>query len=207
MDAERIFKEASAAYDAHDFQTALARLIPLGDEGHAGAQCLLADMYRWGHGVEEDAEKSFHFYKAAADQGHPTAALYLWLLLHSKSAPAAEALSRDEAAPTHYLNIAVTRFKELAEANDMEAMSNLGFLYHHGYGVDLDGAEAIHWYTKAFEAGGYAAANNLALLHYEGDLRVRDKAKALFWYMKTKEFNCQCVGINEFEAKLSSDAT
>ena len=197
------FKEGSAAYDVHDFQVAAAKLVPLADAGHAGAQYLLAEMYRWGRGVEENAEKAFHFYKTAAGQGHPTAAFSLYLLLLSagKSTPEAmQSLPKDAAASTHYLNIAVTRFKELGEGGDIDAMNYLGFLFHHGIGVELDGAEAIRWYTKVFDAGGHGAANGLCLAYYEGDIRVRDKVKALFWYRTTKEFNCQCISIDEFES-------
>jgi uncharacterized protein len=202
MDVEQIFKEGSAAYNADDFLTAAARLVPLANDGHADAQALAAEMYRWGRGVAQNAEESLRFYKAAADQGHPRAALDVFFLLlpAARCSPAAmESLPKDADASTHYLNLAATGFNELAEAGDIEAMAHLGFLFRFGYGVTMDGDEAIRWYTKAFDAGGHGAANNLALVYYEGDIRVRDKAKALFWYRKTKEFNCQCVGISEFE--------
>jgi TPR repeat protein len=202
VDAQQAFKIGSTAYDAHDFSTAVFHLLPLAIQGHKDAQYLMANMYRWGDGIDQSPEKSLFFYKAAADQGHARAALDLFLLLEptgTSAPPPMQSLQKDAAASQHYLGIAVARFKELAEVGDVEAMSNLGFLYHHGFGVELDGAEAIRWYTKAFEGGGHGASNGLCLVHYEGDPRVRDKAKARFWYEMTKAFDCQCIGIDEFE--------
>jgi len=207
MDLEQTFREGSAAYGTDDFGTAAAKLIPLAEEGHARAQYLVGDMYRWGSGVEQDAVKSLHFLKAAADQGNPKAAFDLFLVLSpgGEAAPKAmQSLPKHAEASKHYLDVAVIRFRELAEGGDMDSMANLGLLFHHGFGVEMDGAEAIRWYTKAFDAGGFGAANNLALVYYEGDVRVRDKTKALFWYRKTKEHDGQCVGIQEFEALPSS---
>ena len=209
MDLEHTFREGAAAYDIEDFGTAAAKLIPLAEGGHAGAQYLVGDMYRWGSGVQQDAVKSLHLMKASADQGNPKAAFDLFLLLSSggEAAPAAmQSLPKDAEASKRYLDVAVIRFRELAEAGDMDSMAHLGLLFHHGWGVEMDGAEAIRWYTKAFDAGGFGAANNLSLVYYEGDIRVRDKTKALFWYMKTKEHDCQCVGIQEFESLPSGSS-
>jgi len=204
---EEVFKEGSSAHDTDDFAKAAVKLMPLADDGHAGSQYLVGDMYRWGNGVDQNAEKSLHFLKAAADQGHPKAAFDLFLLLNpgGRSAPEAmQSLPKDAEASKRYLDVAVIRFRELADAGDMDSMAYLGLLFHHGWGVELDGAEAIRWYTKAFDAGGCGAANNLSLVYYEGDIRVRDRAKAHFWYMKAKELDCQSVGIQEFELPPSS---
>ena len=200
-DPQQAFEIGSKAYDADDYATALVHLLPLAADGYKDAQYLMANMYRWGNGVDQSPEKSLSLYKAAADQGHARAALDLFLILAPTGTPAPpemQSLQKDATASQHYLGIAVSRFKELAEAGDVEAMCNLGFLHHHGIGVELNGAEAIRWYTKAFEG----ASNGLCPAYYEGDLRVRDKAKALHWYKKTKEFNCQCIGIGEFEADV-----
>jgi len=202
MDVERTFSKGSASYEADDFPEAMATLLPLADSGHAAAQYIVGQMYRSGNEVEASRELSLQYWKAAADQGHPDAALQLFFLLSpSTSDPrVAGSSEKDATGAEHYINIALHGFKKLAEAGDAAGMGNLGFLFQFGFGVPVDNAEAIRWYTAGFDAGGHGLANHLALLYYGGDTQIRDKIKARFWYMKAKEFNCQCVGIKEFES-------
>ena len=54
-----------------------ALLQPRGPQGHAGAQYLLAFMYRDGNAVPEDKAKSVALFTSAAEQGHPDAQEYL----------------------------------------------------------------------------------------------------------------------------------
>jgi hypothetical protein len=168
----------------------------------------VGDLYRWGDGVEQNSEKAAGFLKAAADQGHPQAAFDLSLILNPAGNAAPEAmqsLTKDAQESKRYLDIAVIRFRQLADAGDVESMARLGLLFHWGWGVEMDGAQAARWLIKAFDADDVGSANNLSLVYYEGDIRVRDKAKSYFWYLKTKAHGCQCIGIEEFETEERRD--
>jgi len=208
LDPKHAYEVGLAAFRADDFRTAVYHLLPLAIQGDMNAQHLMAEAYRWGNGVEQNPIESLRLYKEAADQGHAQAAfdLYFLLLPEATAAPAQmQALAKDRSASQKYLDLALDRFRKLADRGEVEAMMNLGFLFHLGLGVGMDGSEAIRWYSKAFEAGNLGAANGLCLVYYEGDPRVRDKAKALYWYTKAKDFNCRCVEISEFETDAATD--
>ena len=52
----------------------------------------------------------------------------------------------------------------LPEQGHISAQNNIGFMYHYGYGVARDYAEARYWYRKAAEQGDANAQHNLRLL-------------------------------------------
>ncbi|HEY2586869.1 MAG TPA: tetratricopeptide repeat protein [Tepidisphaeraceae bacterium] len=189
MNAEDALKEGEAAYIADDYPRAAALLLPLAEAGHPHAQYLAAEMYRGGHGVAQDAAASVRFFKAAADQGHARAAMFLSFHLDPvmKNAPPMDAIAKDSAEAGRYLDLSVARNLELAGAGDLQAMADLGFLYHLGIGVKRDGAEAIRWYTRAFEAGGTGAALGRGDVYRDGEKCIRDAAKAKFWHAKYME--------------------
>ena len=62
-----------AAYEAGDYETALAILTPLAWAGNADAQNTLGWMYDYGHGVEENDAEAVKWYRRAAEQGNAIA--------------------------------------------------------------------------------------------------------------------------------------
>ena len=62
-----------AAYEAGDYETALAILTPLAWAGNADAQNTLGWMYDYGHGVEENDAEAVKWYRRAAKQGNAIA--------------------------------------------------------------------------------------------------------------------------------------
>ena len=62
-----------AAYEAGDYETALAILTPLAWAGNADAQNTLGWMYDYGHGVEENDAEAVKWYRPAAEQGNAIA--------------------------------------------------------------------------------------------------------------------------------------
>ena len=67
--AERQFNRGSGAYGRGDYAEAYHDLRPLAEQGHAGAQNLLADMYASGHGVQRDYVESLRWLRVAAEGG------------------------------------------------------------------------------------------------------------------------------------------
>ena len=72
--------EGRAAYDAGDYATALRELPPLAEQGDAGAQFTLGNMYYLGHGVPEDYAEAVRWYRMAAEQGDGGAQFILGLM-------------------------------------------------------------------------------------------------------------------------------
>ena len=50
------------------------------EQGCSNAQYCLGRMYRYGHGVKQDAMEAFKWFKLAAEQGDTTAQSYLAML-------------------------------------------------------------------------------------------------------------------------------
>ena len=63
---------------------------------------------------------------------------------------------------------ALTEFQPLADAGDVGGQFGLGQMYGNGFGVMMDDALAIKWYTLAADQGHAQAQNNLAVMHQNG---------------------------------------
>jgi uncharacterized protein len=71
------FEEAERAYTSGDYDTALAQLRLLADDGHAMSQFILAMMHEFGEGVTADQSEALHWYRMAAEQELRAAQHYL----------------------------------------------------------------------------------------------------------------------------------
>ena len=63
------FEDGEAAYQQHDYATALHVWQPLADQGDAKAQNNLGILYAHGQGVTQDYAEAVRWYRKAADQG------------------------------------------------------------------------------------------------------------------------------------------
>jgi len=68
--AERQLNRGFEAYNRGDYAEAYHDLRPLAEQGHAGAQNLLAYIYGSGDGVQQDFAESFRWRRAAAEGGN-----------------------------------------------------------------------------------------------------------------------------------------
>jgi hypothetical protein len=67
------FEDGQAAYQRHDYATALQVWRPLADHGDANAQNKLGNMYANGEGVSLDNAEAVKWYRKAAELGFPNA--------------------------------------------------------------------------------------------------------------------------------------
>lgn len=71
----------------------------------------------------------------------------------------------------------------LAQAGHAEAQFSLGWMYHNGYGLNIDNRKTVEWWQAAAEAGLASAAFALGMLYSQGDAPLeRDLAKAAGYY-------------------------
>ena len=70
QDAEALYNEGKALYDAKDYVAALAKLKPAAEKGHKKAQYRVGRCYDKGHGVEENNQEAFKWYSKSAQQGY-----------------------------------------------------------------------------------------------------------------------------------------
>lgn len=75
---------------------------------------------------------------------------------------------------------AYQEYRALAEAGDVRAQANVGWMYQAGEGTPRDPVQAAAWYARAAEHGHEVARYNLGYLYEEGV--PRDLAKAGQWY-------------------------
>jgi len=69
--------DAFAAFKRGDFATAMRLWLPLAQQGEAGAQFGLCNLYYQGRGVPQDYAEATKWCRSAADQGHALAQSFL----------------------------------------------------------------------------------------------------------------------------------
>jgi TPR repeat protein len=78
---------------------------------------------------------------------------------------------------------AIERLKKRVEADDANAMRNLGNLYSHGeMGLPQDYNKAMELWLRAGELGDAVSYNNIGYAYYFGQGVERDMKKAIYYY-------------------------
>lgn len=134
-----------------DYREAVRHYRRAAEQGHAGAQFALAEMYKNGDGVAKSLAEAARWYRRSADQGNRDAQLLLGVLYEG-----GEGVPRDvgEAAKWYRLS---------AEQGDARAQLLLGVLYQLGQGVQRSFVAAYALYTAS--AGADASRGNPAPGH------------------------------------------
>jgi uncharacterized protein len=83
---------------------------------------------------------------------------------------------------------AMAEFKPLAEQGDVKAEYFTGFLYHRGYGVDVDHAEAAKWFAKAAAQRDSQAQYYLGKMHERGEGVERSLVDAYMWFSLSAKY-------------------
>ena len=65
-----------------------------------------------------------------------------------------------------------------------KAQYNLGIMYYHGRGMDVNYKKAFEWYEKAAEQGHAPSQFNLGVMYYHGQAVDQDDSMAMRWYAK-----------------------
>lgn len=115
-----------------DFQNLVPQLEHQANSGNVEAKFLLGLATYHGFAVEEDDQLSEKYFRDAASQGHSPSAYWL-----GRALPAPKAKE------------ALSLLKLCAAFGNGEAMSTLGFIYHDGFGIPSDKAEALQWYSAS----------------------------------------------------------
>ena len=73
QNADILYKEGKALYDAKDYDKAFPKLKAAAEKGHKKAQYRLGRCYDKGHGTAEDNATAVKWYKKSSDQGYAKA--------------------------------------------------------------------------------------------------------------------------------------
>lgn len=159
------------------------------------AQCILADCYFHGYGVERDYDTTVMWYCKAAEIGSIEAMCSLGALyLHGWTTDDYWEYDEDENKVDKVINIDIAKaidwYTKAAMSGSVYAQCHLGDLYsglvnnqycYYIMTVSVDYNKAIKWYTKAIELGSIEAVISLSNLYRN---KIKDNKKAIEWLEK-----------------------
>jgi len=139
-------ENALAAFEAQDFETAVALWTPLANGGNGQAQYLLAYMHLTGRGVPHDYLRAETYFRLASEQSNTSGQTLL-----------GELFEQGRGVPQNFSE-AVWLYGLSAKQGDAIAQARLARLYANGQGVATDPVTAFAWYVTAASQGDQAAA-------------------------------------------------
>jgi hypothetical protein len=135
------FEDGQAAFDRHDYATALQVWQPLADHGDAQAQNKLGNMYWAGEGVPKVYTESVKWWRLAADQGYTKAQANLAAAYEN-----GWGVSQDYSEAGRW-------YEAAARQGNARAEYKLGLMYSQGQGVPHDDEQAAKWFRLAANQG------------------------------------------------------
>jgi hypothetical protein len=135
------YQDGRDAYDAGDFDTAMAAWAPAAESGDADSQYGMGLLYSEGIVVPMDDIQALKWFGLAADQGHG-GAQYKLGVMHANGWGVP--MSEVEAMKWYQL---------AAESGITAAQVSLGTMYQNGFSVEQDKIEALKWFTIAVQLG------------------------------------------------------
>lgn len=155
----------------------------------AQAQYLVGYLYANGQGVTKNLANAIIWWKKCANHENDTelmehddfkfcvanAQLFLGYCYIKE-----EEVEKDPSEAFVWMNKA-------AKNGNIDAMWNVGLLYHDGIGVSKDLSKAYDFLQKAADKGSPDGAFYLGLMYLDGDFVKKDEVKAFYWTQKAAE--------------------
>lgn len=156
----------------------LEEIVEKASEGDGAALYILATLHDRGFDtIPVDSVRSTELYRLAAEKGNVEAMNYLGFRLLSGEV---SAIGRDADEGFQWLERA-------ADAGDLKAASNIGWLFMEGKYLTRDYAEAAYWFDKAARGGLPIARSLLGDLYRDGLGMAPDSLKADSLYREAFE--------------------
>lgn len=152
------------AYDSN-----LAEILRLAEQGDSNAQINLGLMYSFGSGLPKDYVKAAKWFLKAAEQGEAAAQFNLGgMYLRGEGVP------QDDPKAAYWYRLA-------AEQGVALAQGNLGAMYANGKGVPQSDQQAVKWTRRAAEQGEALSQYNLGVVYSNGRGVPQDYVEAHKW--------------------------
>ena len=153
-------------------------VLKLAKDGDIFAQNELADMYLYGHGIEQDEEEGVKWLKRSTEMGY-------WRSMNNLANcySAGIGVLQDELK-------AIDLYKKVYELGLGNAANKIGFIYSDQENYE----EAVKWYRRGFEKGHDWSGYNLAYHYYNGTGVPQDELKSLELYKKVYELGGSASG-------------
>lgn len=169
---QRRFALGQEAYEREDYETAFREWLPLADGGYAEAQYEIADLFRFGKGVETDSANAESYYLKAARQGYAPAQLALAMIDNSFFFTKDEDVQRNNFSWAH----------RAAVNGSANAYILLSFAYCTGRGTDRNPVLADVWSYMAYpsEEDLYRDTCNKGIKYFKSYfMAIRERAEAM----------------------------
>jgi TPR repeat protein len=137
QNADKLYKEAKALYDAKDYTQAFPKLKTAAEKGHKKAQYRLGRCYEKGRGVTKDEIAAFRWYGKSAAQDY------------AKAQYAVGNCYKEGIGTAKDHKKAVEYFTKAAQNDNADAQYQLGKCYLKGKGITADAKKAASWFKKA----------------------------------------------------------
>src|SRR5438874_3362321 len=166
--------DAASDIQAGRYPEALTKLRPAVTSGDPRAIYNLGIMYRDGLGVDKDRGKAKTLFLAAAAKGHALAQYGIARLSYDDG---------DFAEAARW-------YQKAGDQGDLDALYNLGYMYHEGQGVRKDYSKANQLFLEVADRGrfvedgrrSYKAMDMLGNSYRSGETGQPDYVEAYKWY-------------------------
>ena len=135
------YRDGRVAYDAGDFDTAMAKWAPAAESGDADCQYGMGLLYSEGIVVPMDDIQALTWFGLAAEQEHGEAQYKLGVM-HANG----WGVPMDEGEAMKWYGLA-------SENGVTAAQVSLGTMYQNGFSVEQDKVEALKWFSIAVKLG------------------------------------------------------
>lgn len=164
----KLFEQGKSLYDEKKYDEAFPIILKAANGENPEAQCLLAEMYGAGYGVEPDSDEMLKWYKKAADNGSGEGMFNVGFQY---------GIDEDYAEALKWYIMA-------SEKNFHQSYLEIGNIYKDGKGVDKDIVSAIKWYALGSEN---AKDGDCAYQLYEIFEEMGDTENSKKWLKKAEE--------------------
>lgn len=204
---------AFQAFQAGDYEDAVALAEPLAATGDENAIYLLGFAHETGQGAKKSREMAIQYYEKGVVSGHAESLYRLsFLLMGSEKEEDAmkaqklleKAAEKDPKVAGRILGEAFLRgaftqnpspesavkwWKKASDSGDIPSMNYLARFYEGqlGFPEKRDTTQALDFYTKAAEEGDTTAMVNLASRLLNGEEKLRNEKKGREWITKAIE--------------------
>lgn len=194
---EAEFNAGAQAYADGDKEAAVAAWEEAAAEGNVGAAWVLGNIYEVGDGVAQSDGEAVHYYRLAAEAGHPGAQTRLGLY-NKYGSDNADLERNDEKALEWFEAAALQRYAE--------AQYQLALMYREGRGVTASPSESRRWLLLAANKRHVPSLLTLSEIYFDGLGVEPDPAKG--WMYLTLANNhvdpTYAVAVNEMTQKYAN---
>ncbi len=166
------YEDGRKAYDAGDFEKAMAVWAPAAESGDADSQFGMGLLYSEGIVVPMDDLEALKWFELAAAQGHGNAQYKLGVMhANGWGVPMSE--------------VEAMKWYALAAENGVTpAQISLGTMYQNGFSVEQDNIEALKWFSVAVKLGDQDARIHEEYLaeRMPAEELAKAEAKASAWF-------------------------